>query len=199
MLHGGRLRDFHRSKYRSFSQKQVKFLQLLKEQGFEPNVIYDIGAGCLHWVREAKRFWPDASYILFEADKALDFLYHDYEYHIGSIRNHSLMTDVQRHALDTRNLDDVVSSNSFPLPDFAKVDARDGCLSIFLEGRMVLSQAKLLLMELQDVAVPELHPVLQKYGWELYHSIHYEKTNYVDVVYLNKFCKKPWLRIPPSP
>jgi hypothetical protein len=169
----------------------VKFLQLLKEQGFEPNVIYDIGAGFLHWVREAKRFWPDGSYILFEADKTLEFLYHDYDYHIGSIGNDRL----NNASLDSRNLDMIVSIHSFPLPDFVKLDARDGCLSIFLKGRMVLSQAKLLLMELQDCMVPELHSVLQKYGWELYHSIHYEKTNHVDVIYLNKFCKKPRLHI----
>lgn len=196
MLHGGRLRDFHRSKYRSFSQEQVKFLQILKDQGFEPTVIYDIGAGCLHWVREAKRFWPDASYILFEADKALDFLYNDYQFHIGSIGNKNVRHNIANDAsYDARNLDTVVSVQSFPLPDFVKIDARDGCLGIFLEGRMVVSQAKLMLIELQDCVVSELHQVMQRYGWELYHSIQHKKTNHVDMLFINTWSKKPFLRV----
>ena len=30
------------------------------ESGFEPAVIYDIGACVLHWTQEAKKLWPDA-------------------------------------------------------------------------------------------------------------------------------------------
>lgn len=196
MLHGGRLRDFHRSKYRSFSQEQVRFLEILKEQGFEPNVIYDIGPGCLHWVREAKRFWPDASYILFEADKALDFLYHDYQFHIGPIGNKNVIQNISNDvSYDARNLDTIVSVQSFPLPDFVKIDAREECLSIFLEGRMALSEARLMLIELQDYVVPDLHQVMQNYGWEVYHSIKHKKTNHVDVVFINTLSRKPFMRV----
>ncbi len=44
-------------------------------QGFEPKVIYDIGASFLHWTSQAKVFWPDATYVLFEADPIFEYLY----------------------------------------------------------------------------------------------------------------------------
>lgn len=193
MLHGGPLRDFHRSKYRSFSNEQVSYLAFLKQQGFEPSVIYDIGAGMLHWVREAKRFWSDASFVLFEASDHLSFLYRDYMHHIGLIGNKSLLyqpvinaRDSSIGLYDARSLDDVVSVSSFPLPDFVKIDARNGCLQIILGGIRVLSHAKFILVELQDCSLPELCPVMMEYGWDIHHIIHYKKPNHSDYMFIRR-------------
>jgi FkbM family methyltransferase len=50
-----------------------------------PKVIYDIGACVLHWTNEAKRIWPDAEYVVFEAMPECEFLYKEnkLQYHIG--------------------------------------------------------------------------------------------------------------------
>ena len=40
------------------------YLAGLKAKGFEPKVIYDIGACVLHWTKVAQRLWPDARIIL---------------------------------------------------------------------------------------------------------------------------------------
>jgi FkbM family methyltransferase len=63
----------------------VSYLQSLKDSGFEPKVIYDIGSCVLHWAREAKRLWPDATVVLFDAFESLEFLYvrEGYPYHMG--------------------------------------------------------------------------------------------------------------------
>jgi FkbM family methyltransferase len=61
------------------------YLIKLKESGFEPKVIYDIGSCVLHWTTLAKTQWPDAKFILFDAFSAPEFLYKEgqYDYHIG--------------------------------------------------------------------------------------------------------------------
>jgi len=78
--------------YKNLSTKKcipdnhTNYLKNLKIQGFEPKVIYDIGSCCFHWLNEAKKFWPNATYILFDGNSKLDFLYKEncnYEYYIG--------------------------------------------------------------------------------------------------------------------
>lgn len=63
----------------------MQYLAKLKQSGFEPKVIYDIGACVLHWTDRAKKLWPDAEYIAFEASPGLEFFYKEenMQYHIG--------------------------------------------------------------------------------------------------------------------
>jgi FkbM family methyltransferase len=70
---------------RLIAQKHVDYLRRLKDSGFEPKIIYDIGACVLHWTNEAERIWPDAEYIAFEAMNVAEFLYKErnLKYHIG--------------------------------------------------------------------------------------------------------------------
>ena len=41
-------------------------LRGLKERGYFPKVVYDIGAADGTWTREALGYWPDATYVCFE-------------------------------------------------------------------------------------------------------------------------------------
>jgi len=61
------------------------YLIKLKESGFEPKVIYDIGSCVLHWTKFAKTLWPNAKYILFDAWSVAEFLYREgqFDYHMG--------------------------------------------------------------------------------------------------------------------
>lgn len=61
------------------------YLVNLKNSGFEPRVIYDIGACVLHWTTFAKTLWPDARFIVFDAFDRAEFLYKraGLEYHMG--------------------------------------------------------------------------------------------------------------------
>ncbi len=78
-----RLRDL--GSQRMMPQSHVQYLHKLKEHGFYPKVIYDIGACVLHWTDEAVRIWPAAEYVVFEAMDSCEFLYQekDLKYHIG--------------------------------------------------------------------------------------------------------------------
>jgi FkbM family methyltransferase len=60
-----------------FPQDHINYLKKLKHGGFEPKVIYDIGACVLHWTDKAKTVWPDATYVAFDAMDAAKFIYEE--------------------------------------------------------------------------------------------------------------------------
>ena len=78
-----RLRDL--GNQRLLPQSHVSYLAQLKQTGFEPKVIYDVGACVLHWTNEASKMWPDAEFVAFEAMDSAEFLYKErgLKYHIG--------------------------------------------------------------------------------------------------------------------
>jgi FkbM family methyltransferase len=67
---------------RLLPQAHVTFLQTLT---YTPKVVYDIGACVLHWTNEARRIWPNAEYVVFEAMPETKFLYEEQrlQHHIG--------------------------------------------------------------------------------------------------------------------
>ena len=60
-----------------FPQDHIDYLKKMKDGGFEPKVIYDIGACVLHWTDKAKTVWPNATYVAFEAMDATRFIYEE--------------------------------------------------------------------------------------------------------------------------
>jgi hypothetical protein len=57
---------------RRVDRRHVLYLQSLKMAGFEPKIIYDIGACITEWTDAAKLVWPNARCILFEAYDKLE-------------------------------------------------------------------------------------------------------------------------------
>lgn len=154
----------------------VNYLRKLKDSGFEPKVIYDIGANVLHWTTEAKEFWPDATYVLFDAYEPAEFLFKDYKYHIGVLSDEDdkevkfFISDVwpggnsyyreiassafpedRYNVYKTSKLDTIVSKYGFPLPDLVKIDVQGCEKDIIAGGIQTLSNASHLLVEMQRV------------------------------------------------
>ena len=75
----------------NFPTEHIEYLWHLKNNGFEPKIIYDIGACVGHWTKEAKKIWPDAEIILFDALDFVEFLYHEkfpeHKYYLGVLSN----------------------------------------------------------------------------------------------------------------
>jgi FkbM family methyltransferase len=44
---------------------------------YTPKVIFDIGSAVLHWTKEAKKIWPKAKYIAFEAMTEVEYFYRE--------------------------------------------------------------------------------------------------------------------------
>ena len=153
------------------------YLKSLKDSGFEPKVIYDIGSCVLHWTNKAKELWPNATFILFDAFREAEFLYSNYDYHIGVLcdqdnrelrfyKNINLpggnsyyrevgcengkYFPVDNFVIETgMTLDTIVKTRGFPLPDLIKIDVQGAEKDIISGGKNVLSNATHLICEMQ--------------------------------------------------
>lgn len=79
-----------------FRKEDVEYMQQLQKNGMSPKVIYDLGACTASWTREAKKIWPDADVVMFDAMKDFEFLYKEtgLKYHIG------VLSDVSHKTVD---------------------------------------------------------------------------------------------------
>ena len=166
----------------------INYLKQLKANGFEPQVIYDIGSCVLHWTREAQEIWPTAKIILFDAFEPAEFLYTGYDYHIGvlSDRDDNIVKFYQNdyncggnsyyrelgfdngahYPVDkfipkrTITLDTIVAQRNFPKPDLIKIDVQGSEVDIIKGAQNCLSHATHLLVELQCVNYNEGAPTV---------------------------------------
>ena len=157
----------------------IAYLQKLKDGGFEPKVIYDIGACVLHWTKECKRIWPDAEYIIFDAFAPAEFLYieQNLRYHVGVLsdvddkevrfyqneqfpggnsyyreigyKNGSYFPEDKYILKTTRTLDSIVAERGFPLPDLIKMDVQGAELDILRGATNTHKNATHMILELQ--------------------------------------------------
>jgi FkbM family methyltransferase len=160
-------------------QEHIQYLYSLKAKGFEPKVIYDIGACVGAWTKMAKQIWPDARYVLFEANGEMEFIYWEvgWEYSMGLLgaEDGQIVKYYQNDFQPTgnsyyreigcehgdyhpenqylwkpiRKLDMVVEQREFPLPDMVKIDVQGAEWDIFLGARNTFSKVQHLIMELQ--------------------------------------------------
>lgn len=155
----------------------INYLLKLKNDGFEPKVIYDIGSCVLHWTNVAKKIWPDAKIILFDAFQPAEFLYSGYDYHIGVLsntdynivkfyqndfypggnsyyreigcRNGFYFPENKYIEMKTMTLDTIVKERGFPLPDLVKIDVQGAEIDVIRGGLNTINNAKRLIVELQ--------------------------------------------------
>ena len=154
------------------------YLIKLKQSGFEPKVIYDIGACVTHWTLFAKRLWPDAKYILFDAFRKVEFLWEGYDYFMGVLSDkdgetvkfyqnnfspggNSYYKEIGKNSeifypegqyveLPTFRLDTIVAQKGFPLPDFIKIDVQGSEIDIIKGAENTFKNAKRMIVELQN-------------------------------------------------
>lgn len=155
----------------------VNYLKHLKNQGFEPKVIYDIGSCVLHWTKEAEKIWPNANIYLFDAFDTAEFLYEKYKYHIGVLgdtdgkmvkfyqndlhpggnsyykeigcKNGLYFPEDQFVIREMKTLDTIRSVNEWPMPDLVKIDVQGAELDIIKGSPNVIQAAQHLIVEMQ--------------------------------------------------
>jgi FkbM family methyltransferase len=155
----------------------VRIMNRLKNQGFNPKVIYDIGSAVLHWSKCAKCVWPDAKVFLFDAwDKLEDFYkVRDYEYNIGVLGNEDgkivnfyqndshpwgnsyykeigttgVFPESSARPKTMMKLDSVVKERGWPKPDLVKIDVQ-GAERDVIEGALeTFKDTQYLIVEMQ--------------------------------------------------
>lgn len=173
----------------SLPKDHVAYLTSLKRSGYEPKVIYDIGACILQWTLEAKKLWPNAEYVLFDAFKPAEFLYSGYNYNIGVLSRtdgelvkfyqndmlpggNSYYREIGFHAPNfpehryiqyaTQTLDTVVKEKGFPLPDLVKIDVQGSERDVIEGGLETLRHADHLIVEMQHCEYNKGAPMVQE-------------------------------------
>jgi FkbM family methyltransferase len=167
------------NRWENIPEGHIQYLYNLKSSGFEPKVIYDIGACVLHWTKVARTLWPEADIILFDAFANAEFLYKEHKYHIGCLsddddnvvkfyqndylpggnsyyreigcENGKYFPEDRYVEMKTKTLDTVVNQRGFPLPDFVKIDVQGAELDILKGGITTIGNAERMIVELQHV------------------------------------------------
>jgi FkbM family methyltransferase len=156
----------------------IAYLSYLKRSGVEPKVIYDIGACFGNWTKEARKLWPTAEIVLFEASPHMTFLYGGEKHFIsvlsdsdnkevtfyenpdfptGSSYYQEIGLEISKVIYDSNHsstrktirLDTIVNDNKLPLPDLVKIDTQGSELDILRGGIEALKQCQHLILELQ--------------------------------------------------
>lgn len=169
----------HLSDINPMPKKHIEYLHKLKYEGFEPKVIYDIGACVLNWTHEAKKIWPDATYIVFDAFSKVEFIFQQEKlpYHIGVLTDEDeklvnfyenidhpggnsyyreVGTELSAELFSTpilkfgMTLDTIAKRKRFPKPDFVKIDVQGAEVDVMRGGKEYISCAKRLIVELQN-------------------------------------------------
>jgi FkbM family methyltransferase len=158
-------------------KEHFEYLQKLKSGGFEPRVIYDIGSCVLNWTHVARKVWPSAEIIAFDAFEKAEFLYkrENIRYHIGVLgdsdekivkfyenerrpegnsyyrENSRMYPEKVFREIKMAMLDTVVEQRNFPLPDLVKIDVQGSEKDLIEGGLGTISNAKHLIVEMQRV------------------------------------------------
>lgn len=161
------------------------YLSKLKSSGFEPAVIYDIGACSTEWAAMAHHFWPNSKIILFDACDRWRDTYEKtgLDYHIGvlSSRDSEIVKFYESETAYTGNsyyreigtnnfppdvysmkqtycLDTVVKNKNYPKPNFVKIDVQGAETDVINGGVETLKSADRLIVEMQHTEYNEGAP-----------------------------------------
>ena len=165
-----------------------KYLISLKQSGFEPDVIYDIGSGALTWTRFAETLWPFAKYIVFDAFQHAEFLYNklEYDYCIAVLSDcdgkvvrfyqndftffqNSYYREVGCDCLHNYHLDDyteikcstldsMVKKYDFPLPDLVNINVQGAEKDVIVGGILSINHAERMIVNMHHEECKLLAP-----------------------------------------
>jgi len=155
-------------------------LARLKSLGFSPAVVYDIGAYRGGWTRLAAEVFPDAQFVLFEAnrDHAADLAASGHRhliaalgetdggaraFHVpraGDVTGASLYVENTAHyagenlqvrAVETVRLDTLAARETLPAPELIKIDVQGAELEVLAGGAQTVGAAAALIVEVSFV------------------------------------------------
>ena len=155
---------------------QAQFFQCIKNLGFNPSHIVDVGANRGTWTRNALQYFPDPYYSLFEPQAYLSASFTDLlknpkiKFHAKGVGASSGMMDLttsdrddsfsfsftaeQAEAFGVRQvkapvitLDEYLPTLGLPQPELVKIDAEGWDLEVLKGAESTIANAEVILME----------------------------------------------------
>jgi len=155
---------------------QAQFFQCIKNLGFNPSHIVDVGANRGTWTRNALQYFPDAYYSLFEPQAYLSASFTDLlknskiKFHAKGVGASSGMMDLTTSDRDDSfsfsftadqakdwgvkqvkapvvKLDDYLPALNLPHPELIKIDAEGWDLEVLKGASKSVSNAEVVLLE----------------------------------------------------
>ena len=162
----------------------------LRRLGFDPRFIVDIGAYNGEWTAMARAEFPEASFLMLEAQEdkrqimekltnegrgkihhrmavmgATDgekVVFHEYEHSptASSMLQDHASTPTRNVEAQLRTLDSILSADGFPQPDLIKLDVQGYELEVLKGADSALAGAEAILMEVSIIELYKESPVL---------------------------------------
>jgi len=155
---------------------QAQFFQCIKNLGFNPSHIVDVGANRGTWTRNALQYFPDAYYSLFEPQAYLSASFTDLlknpkiKFHAKGVGASSGMMDLTTSDRDDSfsfsftadqakdwgvkqvkapvvKLDEFLPTLGLPQPELVKIDAEGWDLEVLKGAESTIANAEVILME----------------------------------------------------
>ena len=155
---------------------QAQFFQCIKNLGFDPKHIVDVGANRGTWTRNAFQYFPDAYFSMFEPQAYLSGSFTDLlknpkiKFHAKGVGPYSGMMDLttsdrddsfsfsftaeQAKAFGVRQvkapvitLDEFLPTLDLPQPELVKIDAEGWDLEVLKGAESTIANAEVVLME----------------------------------------------------
>lgn len=163
-------------------------LYFLKIKGFNPRVIYDIGAYKGNWSKNIKRIFPDAEFYLFEAcDKHENeiaqigsryfinvlgekddeqFLFYSNGSTGDSLKKENTTYysegSYESKLVKTTSLNTHVNKHKMPLPDLIKIDVQGAEKMVLKGGSDVIQHAEAIILEVNILEYNESAPLMKE-------------------------------------
>jgi FkbM family methyltransferase len=183
-------------------------LQLLKQKGFYPRVIYDVGAFRGEWSKEIKKIFPDSCFFLFEANKNNEpyLRGQGFPFFIELLGNEEKNVifysidgtgdsvfkenthyynnkNVKKSELQMKTLSSVVKKNAIALPDLIKIDVQ-GAENIIIEGsEATILHAEVIILETKILEYNEKSPLIYE-TLDIMHRLGYQMSDIIEHHYL---------------
>lgn len=199
-------------------------LRYLMASGLDLQVVYDIGARHGEWSKTLVKFFPKFTPYLFEANDGCTPLLDDagFPYFISILsneiryakfyNNNSTGNSLYRENTDafsncspsyikTNTLHNLVDSLNIPYPDFIKLDTQGSELDVLSGANDIVSDAKIILMEIPIVEYNSGAPNFSEYI-NFMHDLNFIPFDYCeahrardvllqfDILFINKFVLK---------
>jgi FkbM family methyltransferase len=179
----------------------IKYLLFLRRIGFEPRVVYDIGAYNASWSNIIQEIFPDTRVILFDASLSNISHYSNKEYFTTCLSNEKKEVDFYELPNDKRvksyykpktinnnssikittdTLTEIINRYGLPYPDIIRINCCGAEKDIIEGGEEIIKKAKYLIVNLQNEELFNNAPLANITGPYI-NSLNFEIKNVLDL------------------